>query len=65
MSNDQFYIYHFGNNKTKLGRHRLQWKGRKCRVVAWGGMNSCAVEFIDNGEQLNCSRNALRKIDNA
>lgn len=55
------YKYVWGNNKTPLGRHRLQWKGRTCRVLVRGKMNSCLVEFTDNGEQLNCSRNALRK----
>ena len=61
MKTDQIYIYRCGNEKTPLGRSRMQWKGKKCRVLAWGGMNSCLVEFIDNGELLNCSRNALRK----
>lgn len=57
----QIYIYRFGNNKNELGRKRLRWKGRRCRVLVSGGMNSCLVEFIDNGEQINCSWNALRK----
>lgn len=55
------YIYRFGNTATPLGRSRMQWKGRQCRVLVRGAMNSCLVEFIDNGELLNCSRNALRK----
>ena len=28
-----------------------------------GKMNSCLVKFLDNDEQLNCSRNALRKVE--
>jgi hypothetical protein len=54
------YIYRFGSHKTKLGRWRLRYKGRRCKVLVRGRMNSCLVEF-ENGEQANCSRNALRK----
>ncbi|MHC4617242.1 MAG: hypothetical protein ACYTEQ_05765 [Planctomycetota bacterium] len=45
----------------QTGRYRLRFKGRKCRVLARGTFNSRLVEFVDNGEQLNCSGNALRK----
>ena len=65
MSDNQLYIYRFGNTKTAVGRFRLQWKGRKCKVIARGKMNSCLVEFIDTGFQLNCSRNALRKFEDS
>lgn len=58
---EQLYEYRWGNNKDARGRYRLQFKGRKCRVLVRGKMNSCCVEFIDTGEQLNTSRNALRK----
>lgn len=59
---EQLYIYCWGNDKTPLGRFRKQWKGRKCRVLVRGKRNSCCIEFIDNEELLNCSRNALRKV---
>ncbi len=56
------YIYRWGNHKDVVGRLRLQWKGRRCKVIVRGKMNSCFVRFCDNGEQLNCSRNALMKV---
>lgn len=61
---EQFYVYHWGNDKTKIGRHRLQFKGRKCRVLARGKLNNCCIMFLDNGESIICSRNALRKAVN-
>ena len=51
----QWYKYAWGNNPK-----RLTLKGRKCRVVARGKMNSCMVEFED-GQREVISRNALRK----
>ncbi len=59
---EQLYRYSWGNDKNAIGRVRLRWKGRKCRVLHRGKMNSCLLEFIDDGEQLCCSRNALRKV---
>ena len=59
---EQFYRYVWGNKKTSVGRHRLRFKGRKCKVIAWGVLNSVEIEFIDNSERLCCSRNALRKV---
>jgi hypothetical protein len=50
------HIYHWGNNPT-----RKLWKGKRCRVLVRGSMNSCLVEFEDGG-QLNTSIRALRKI---
>jgi len=58
---DQIYIYCFGNTRTALGRSRLRYKGKKCKVIAWGGMRTCLVEFLETGERITCSRNALRK----
>ncbi len=61
---EQLYIYRWGNDKDIVGRIRMQWKGRKCRLLIRGKMNQCLVEFIDTKERvrLNCSRNALRKV---
>jgi len=50
------YIYRWGNNpKRKI------MKGRHCRVLARGKMNSCLVQFIDTGQREITSRNALKK----
>jgi hypothetical protein len=49
------YIYSWGNNKK-----RITMKGKKCKVKAWGRMNSALIEFKD-GKQEIVSRNALRK----
>lgn len=59
---EQLYKYVWGNNKNTVGRIRLAYKGRTCRLLACASMNSRFIEFIDNGEQLCCSGNALRKI---
>ncbi|KKN74463.1 hypothetical protein LCGC14_0390830 [marine sediment metagenome] len=53
----QLYIYCWGNNEK-----REAMKGRTCRVLSRGKKNSCAVEFIDNGQTEIVSRNALRKV---
>lgn len=37
------------------------WKGRRCKVIARGRMNSALVEFEDNGERAIISRNAIRR----
>ena len=58
---EQLYIYYWGNNKTPEGRLRLKFKGRKCRVLVRDKRNTVKVEFVDNGEQITCSRWALRK----
>lgn len=60
---EQFYKYAWGNDKTVVGRHRLRFKGRICRVISRGAMNSCLIKFLDDGGLLNCSRNALRKAE--
>lgn len=38
-------------------------KGRVCRVLCRGRMNTCRIEFVDNGQREVVSRNALRKYD--
>jgi len=50
------YVFQWGNNAK-----RATLKGRTCRVIARGTMNSALVEFTDNGQQEVISRNALRK----
>lgn len=49
------YVYVWGNNAK-----RATFKGRRCRVLARGRMNSVLVEFLDNGERTVTSRYALR-----
>ena len=54
----QLYKFCWGNNSK-----RQTMKGRICRVICRAKkMNSCGIQFIDNG-QLECvSRNSLRKV---
>lgn len=62
--NEQLYKYVWGDDKTAVGVFRKRhYKGRICRILACGAFNSCLIEFVDNRQQLNCSRPALRKID--
>ena len=49
------YIYNWGNNGK-----RATMKGRKCKVLYRGRMNSCLIEF-ENGDRECVSRNALRR----
>ena len=51
------YVYRWGNNPV-----RAKMKGRICKVICRGKMNSCTIEFIDSGERCITSRNALRKV---
>ena len=51
------YKFCWGNNEK-----RQTMKGRFCRVLARGKMNSCLVEFIDNQQREVVSRNAVRKV---
>lgn len=53
---ETLYVYVWGNNSR-----RAQLKGRACRVVARGGMNSVLVEFVDTGERVTTSRFAIRR----
>lgn len=50
------YEFRWRNNAK-----REKMFGRLCRVLCRGKRNSCAVEFIDNGQREVVSRNALRK----
>ena len=52
----QLYKFMWGNNAK-----RATLKGRKCKVVCRGKMNSAMVEF-ENGQREVISRNALRKV---
>ena len=49
----QWYVYRWGKYLPDL-------KGRLCRVLARGSMNSALVEFEDGTRHV-VSRNALRK----
>lgn len=58
----QLYAYNFGSDRNAISRYRKKkFKGRKCFIVAYAALNSVRIEFTDNGEQLCCSRNALKK----
>jgi len=61
---EQLYIYRWGNTKNEVGRNRLKLKGRTCRLLGRMKMNSCIIEFIDNGQKEVVSRNALRRVEN-
>lgn len=50
------HIYNWGNNEK-----RKTLKGRKCKIICTGSMNSCMIEF-ENGQKEITSRRALRKI---
>ncbi len=52
----QLYTYRWANNVR-----RRAMKGRICQVRRRGAMNSCMIEFVDNGQKEIVSRNALRK----
>ena len=50
------YRFCWGNNSK-----RETMKGRVCRVICRGAMNSAMIEFTDNGQREVVSRNALRR----
>lgn len=52
------YIYCWKNNLK-----RTTLKGRRCRVIARGSLNSALVEFVDDGQREIISRNALRRVN--
>lgn len=56
MYDDGIFTFAWGNNPK-----RSTLKGRRCRVVAWGSLNSCLVKFLDNGQTEIVSKWALRK----
>ena len=47
-------VYAWGNNSK-----RAMLKGRRCRLIARGSMNSILIEF-ENGERVVTSRYAVR-----
>lgn len=53
----RLYRYVWGNNEK-----RATLRGRLCRVVARGALNSALVEFVDNGQREVVSRSALRRV---
>lgn len=53
----QLYVFRWGNNSK---RKTLQ--KRECKVLHRGKMNSCLVEFVDNGQKEVISRNSLWKV---
>jgi hypothetical protein len=50
------YRFCWGNNPKRAGM-----KGRVCRVLGRGTMNSAMIEFTDDGQREVVSRNALRR----
>ena len=54
--NEYRYYYAWGNNDKRKGL-----KGKRCKVVFRGAMNSCLIEF-ENGQREVVSRNAIRKV---
>jgi hypothetical protein len=57
MSFNKKYIYRWGNNEKRKGM-----KNRICFVICRGSLNSCLIEFEDNGQREVVSRNALSKF---
>jgi len=54
---EQLYRYCWGNNAK-----RAKLKGRICRVLKSGRLNTAMLEFIDNGERVTSSKNAIRRV---
>lgn len=55
--NNTIYIFAWGNNPK-----RAKLKGRACKIIAHGAMNSCEVIFTDTLQREIVSRRALRTI---
>ena len=55
---EQLYTFRWGNNHI-----RKAMQGRVCRVIARGKMNSCCIQFVNNGQREIVSRNAIRKYN--
>ena len=51
----KLYIFNWANNEK-----RKTMKGRVCKVLHRGKMNSALIEFVDNGQREVVSRNSLR-----
>lgn len=59
---ERSYVFRWGSNANAVSRYRLRWKNRTCRVLVRGKMNTCMVRFLDDGELLVTSRNALERV---
>jgi hypothetical protein len=46
----------------RWGKYRPEWKGRSCRVLARGKLNSVLIQF-ENGERAVTSRYAIRRVE--
>lgn len=53
------YLFAWGNNPK-----RKTMKGRACKVISKGRMNSICIEFTDNGQREIVSRNSIQKPRN-
>ena len=53
---EALYRFTWGNNAK-----RAAMKGRTCRVLCRGKLNSALIEFVDNGQIEVISRTALRR----
>ena len=51
------YYYAWKNNEKRRMMYR-----RLCKVMVRGALNSCLVQFLDNGEREVVSRNSLRRF---
>lgn len=61
----RLYIYHWGNTKDAVGKWRMRFKGRTCRILARNqAFNTVLIEFLDDGKMLNTSLNAIRLVKN-
>ena len=54
------WAWGYGQRVWDLPDERVNRKGRPCRVVCRGGMNSALIEFED-GHRMVASRNGLRR----
>lgn len=57
---EKLYRYAWGNNPV-----RAKMKGRICRVLKSGAMNTVLIEFLDTGERTTTSHRALRRVNDA
>jgi len=53
------YIYQWGSDANTVARWRQRWKGKPCKLLSCGKMNTVKIQFMD-GEILVTSRNAIR-----
>ncbi len=57
---EQLYRYAWGNNPK-----RAKMKGRICRLLTRGAMDSVMIQFLDTGKRDIVSRRALRRVRDA